>query len=89
MSCDCLEKVTADVARLASDPKKAGAGATAECASVAMCFGTKVSLDLYIPFNVKGPNVGYRSQKGKEIPVFATYCPFCGKKIKEDANAPT
>lgn len=91
MQCDCLEQVTKNVTERMQQDDRAGVGAKAECGAVAITFGKTLESRLYIPFNVTGPNVGYRSKKGKELPVFCTYCPFCGKLAtppEEKTDAP-
>jgi len=85
VNCDCLQQVLKNVTERMECADRAGPGAKVECGASAITFGEKLESRLYIPFNVAGPNVGYRSSKGKEIPVFCTFCPFCGKSATGDA----
>jgi len=92
MQCNCLEDVIKNVTKHMSVPDKAGAGAKVECAAVAIGLTNDLDMQqrIYIPFRVTGTNLGFRSQKGKEVPVYCTYCPFCGKPAvaaKEPTNA--
>jgi hypothetical protein len=42
---------------------------------------------LSIPFSVRADAPGYRSQNGKKVPVYATFCPFCGVSAKPEIEA--
>lgn len=79
MQCKCLEEVIKNVLEMVQKPGAAGPTAKVECAGSAITFGETLDQRVYVPFRVTADKTGYRSAKGKEIPVFATYCPWCGQ----------
>jgi hypothetical protein len=65
---------------------KAGEDAKATCDIVGFSLGSNLAITLSIPFRVKGSKKGYTSERGKEVIVVASYCPFCGVSTKKPAE---
>lgn len=86
MNCDCIKQTEKRLAE--ADFVKAKAGENIEVSCQITTFGltetNNLVLALAIPFRVRGTGKGFSSAKGKELPVFASYCPFCGKSTKEE-----
>jgi hypothetical protein len=80
MNCDCISTVEKNLAE--HMVPKAGENAKATCGIVGFSLGTTLAITLSIPFRVKGSNKGYTSERGKEVIVVASYCPFCGVSTK-------
>lgn len=82
MNCDCFnelekklaEKFTADL----------GKPAEVKCGGVAFTYAKTIELAHTTPFKVTADVPGYR--KGKTVPFFASFCPFCGKATKQAAD---
>ncbi|MBS0352483.1 MAG: hypothetical protein JSR83_01085 [Proteobacteria bacterium] len=90
MQCDCITDLEK---RLADHMKpQAGETASAKCLGSALFLGEKsLESGLNIAFRITGDKRGFTSEKGKEMPVKANYCPFCGKptaKPETPAEAP-
>lgn len=86
MNCDCV----ADIERRLSDFMKPQAGETTKAACLAAGFIlTDAGMDsvLNIPFRITGDKKGFTAMKGKEMPVVASFCPFCGKGAKKEVPA--
>ncbi|MCQ9615911.1 hypothetical protein L1889_03685 [Paenalcaligenes niemegkensis] len=56
------------------------------CQNIMWTFGKGGGEHIGIPFRVKADAVGYRSAKGKEFSVKASYCPFCGVSTKQESG---
>ena len=88
MNCTCLKDLE-DKLRDFLQPKIKGPIERIECGIVG--FGlTEAGMEtrLLIPFNVKADAPGYRGQKGKQTPVSASFCPFCGTSTKKADSTP-
>lgn len=83
MNCDCISDIEK---RLAAHMKpQAGETARASCAGSALfIIGGEAVSGLSIPFRVTGDKKGFTAMKGKEMPVVASFCPFCGKGAKRE-----
>lgn len=82
MNCDCISSMETKLANHVRP--QAGDDAKAVCA--ATVFGltdTSMYLALRIPFRVKGSKKGYTGERGKEVPISAAFCPFCGRDARE------
>lgn len=82
MKCDCINEIER---QLADHMKpKAGADAEARAQNMALLITDDMELKsaLQIPFRVKGSGKGFASERGKEVPVTASCCPFCGRSTK-------
>lgn len=78
MNCDCIKNIQGEIAELMKP--KAGDNATAKIQGMSMqLVDAGLRYTLTIPFRIKGSNKGYTSEKGKEMPCNANYCPFCGR----------
>lgn len=91
MNCDCIKNNEARLAKFMQP--KAGDDAKAECMATGLQLTKELNLRLVlnIPFRIKGSKKGFTSEKGKEMPFVASYCPFCGRtagryEIGEDAG---
>jgi hypothetical protein len=81
MNCDCVNVTEKELAKFMQ--QQAGDNATATCGIVGFSLGSSLALTLSIPFRVKGSKKGYTSERGKEVIVVASYCPFCGVSTKK------
>ena len=83
MKCNCLidienklaEKYTAEL----------GQSVNVECQATGFALiDNKFSLTHRTDYKITAQVKGF--VKGKILPVFANYCPFCGKSVKEEAD---
>lgn len=81
MNCDCVKRVETKLTTAPAIAERAGADITAVCQASAIIFTDDMSLHgaISIPFRIRGTGKGYSSAKGKDMPVTATFCPFCGR----------
>ena len=81
MKCDCLKVVSGKLAEHMKS--KAGNDAEAVAKNTALML-TPESLEsvLQIPFRIKGSKKGFTRERGKEMGVNASYCPFCARSTK-------
>lgn len=78
MNCDCIKEFETAIGNHMKP--LAGDDATAKIQGTALnLVGNGLRYVLTIPFRVKGSKKGYTSEKGKEMPCNANYCPFCGR----------
>lgn len=82
MNCNCIDETQKQLAELMKD--QAGDDAKATCQGQGIVFGSPSYCILSIPFRVRGSKKGFTSEKGKEVTVAATYCPFCGEKCRTE-----
>ncbi|MDE1139916.1 MAG: hypothetical protein PW999_09735 [Paraburkholderia tropica] len=85
MNCNCVRDNESRIADHYTE--LLGAPATAEAKNVAFMLGSKVSEAAYLPYAVKADKPGYRGAKGKEVSMFFSFCPFCGKSTKDEPSA--
>lgn len=86
MNCTCIQDSETEIAKHYT--VELGVAATAKACNVA--FGLSTLGDRhYLPFAVKADATGYRSDKGKEVAMFFSYCPFCGVNCDVKAETPT
>lgn len=82
MNCTCIKDMEGKL-RDFLHPKIKGHIERVECGCIG--FGLTddgMEIRLLIPFNIKADAPGYRSLKGKQMSVSASFCPFCGKSTK-------
>lgn len=83
MNCDCIkttqEQITPMIAAKGSGNRKAGALESVRCANVGLNFRTGKTM-LGIPFTVRWEG----QKKTDEVPVYAEFCPFCGKATRSE-----
>jgi hypothetical protein len=84
MNCNCVRDNESRIADHYTE--LLGTPATAEAKNIAFMLGAKVSEAAFLPYAVKADKPGFRGAKGKEISMFFSFCPFCGKSTK-DAEA--
>jgi hypothetical protein len=82
MNCNCISETAKRVAELMRE--KAGVDAEATCLGQGIVFASPSYSILSIPFRVRGSKKGFTSEKGKEVTVAASYCPFCGEKCRTE-----
>lgn len=82
MNCDCIGKTEKKIAEYLKP--QAGEDVKVECLATAISINDDMGLHMAIriPFSVKGSKKGFTSQKGKEMPVMASYCPFCSRDTR-------
>jgi hypothetical protein len=81
MNCNCIsatEKKLADYMK-----PQAGDDAKATCEATVFQLTQTMRLMIRIPFRVRGSKKGFTSEKGKEVPFTAAFCPFCGRDARE------
>jgi hypothetical protein len=82
MKCECISDIEKKLAEkytveLGIEPK-------VECQSVGFTLiDNKFDMTLRTDYKITAPVKGFT--KGKIMPVFANYCPFCGKSVKDEA----
>lgn len=84
MNCGCVKRVERQLAEAPFVKAKAGENIKVSCAATGfqMTDDMDLRLVLSIPFRVRGTGKGFTSEKGKELPVVASFCPFCGQSTK-------
>lgn len=82
MKCECLGDIEKKLAEKYT--AELGVNASVECQAIGFTL-IENSFDLAhrTDFKITAPIKGYI--KGKTMPVFANYCPFCGKSVKDNA----
>ncbi len=86
MQCNCIEEIEAKIKEHMQPDVKAPIE-SARCQNISYVLnGANAGTHIGIPFGVKADAPGYRSRKGKEFTVIASYCPFCGKSTKPEAT---
>lgn len=87
MNCDCIELNEKRLVEFLKD--QAGESATATCQAIALQITSDMNLRtvLNIPFRVKGTGKGFI--RGKDVPIVANFCPFCGASAKPAASDTT
>lgn len=86
MQCNCIEEIEARVKEHVQPKIKVPIEAV-KCQNISWVFGNGAGTYISIPFGVKADATGYRSEKGKQFMVHASYCPFCGKPTKPKSEA--
>ena len=86
MNCNCIEEIEAKVKEHHQPQVKAPIDSV-RCQSISWVLSGTGGTYISIPFGVKADAPGYRSEKGKQFMVHASYCPFCGKSAKPEAKA--
>ena len=82
MSCNCVRDNEARVAEHIG--KQLGVECKAKAGNVAITLGVKSSGERpFMPYMVRADKPGYRSQAGKAVSMFFTFCPWCGEKFDE------
>lgn len=89
MDCGCIKRLEGEIAETSFVKAKAGDNIKVECAATAFQMTDDMGLKLVvnIPFRVRGTGKGFTSEKGKELPVVASFCPFCGKPAAANVGA--
>lgn len=89
MNCECIKRLEGEIAQAPFVVAKAGENIKVTCAATAFQMTEDMGLKLVIniPFRVRGTARGFSGQKGKELPVVASYCPFCGVKTAKPEAA--
>lgn len=84
MQCECITKVSKNLAE--SLTSEIGAAAQATCQNQALCIiGNSLESHIAIHFKITSSAKGY--VKGKTMNVIASFCPFCGKPTKPESKA--
>ena len=88
MNCDCIRKTEEIIA----DHFRTQAGDDVTVRIKGRAIGIdKETMKLTDQFNlsafVKGSKKGFTSQKGKEVFIACSYCPFCGKPTAQNREA--
>jgi hypothetical protein len=88
MNCNCIRETEQRLAEFVMP--QAGDDATATCMASGMCITETMGLRtvVNIPFRIKGSKKGFTSEKGKEMPFVASFCPFCGVSTAPKAEVP-
>jgi len=89
MNCGCIKRLEGEIAQAPFVKAKAGDNIEVTCAATGFHLTDDNGMDLVIniPFRVRGTGKGFTSEKGKELPVVASFCPFCGASAKAAAPA--
>ena len=87
MNCGCIKRLEGEIAKAPFVTAKAGENIEVTCAATGFRLTDDNSMELIlsVPFRVRGTAKGFTSEKGKEFPVAASFCPFCGVPAKADA----
>jgi len=86
MNCNCVEDLQIKIKDLVH--KKINAPINeVTCLGSSFVLSNPPYMALAIPFSVRADAPGYRSQKGKLVPVHASFCPFCGVSAKPETEA--
>lgn len=82
MKCHCIKTMESKLAEMARPKAGPDAKATLVNTGFTMTDDMDLRMVLNIPFRVKGSMKGYTSEKGKEVPFVASFCPFCGRSTR-------
>lgn len=82
MNCDCIQELT--VKMIDHFKPQAGDSVEAQCKGVGINFDTG-GMSLSIPWIIRGTARGFKSIKGYDTYIVASFCPFCGTSIKKTA----
>lgn len=85
MNCNCIKEVEAKVKEF-HQPKVNAPIESVRCKNISFIFGEVSEIRIGIPFRIKADAPGYRSQKGKEMMVHVSFCPFCGVDARPKAK---
>lgn len=85
MNCNCVKRVEEKLSSHPAIIAKAGEHAKATCMATALQMTDDMGIRsvVNIPFRIVGTRKGFTTLKGKEMPVVASYCPFCGRTTSE------
>lgn len=88
MNCGCIKRLEGEIAQAPFVKAKAGENIEVTCAATGFHMTDDMDLKLVIniPFRIRGTGKGFTSENGKEMPVVASYCPFCGKSTSTANN---
>lgn len=88
MNCGCIKRLEGEIAQAPFVKAKAGENIKVTCSATGFQMTDDMDLKLVIniPFRIRGTGKGFTSEKGKEMPVVASYCPFCGKSTSTANN---
>ena len=85
MNCECITKTEAGLAKLLA--ARAGDNVKVTCQGQGLAIvGNSMIGILNIEFRATGSKPGYRTGKGKSVPVRANFCPFCGAPTAQKAG---
>jgi len=84
MNCNCIKEMAAKIAAAPFIQSKAGQNISVECQATGFLMDDELGMRqvVNIPYRVCGTGKGYSSAKGKDMPVVASFCPFCGRSTK-------
>lgn len=86
MNCNCVNVVEENIKDLHQPRVKAPIDSVL-CQNISFVLGGPNSGSyISIPFRVKADAPGYRSEKGREFSVMASYCPFCGVSTRKQTG---
>ncbi len=83
MNCNCINEVEAKVKEHHQPQVKAPIDSV-RCTNISWVLSGEGGTFISIPFSIKADAPGYRSEKGKQMMVHASYCPFCGVSAKKE-----
>ena len=87
MNCNCIEEIEAKIKELHQPQVKAPIESV-RCRNITYVLsGVGAGTYISILVGIKADPPGYRSEKGKDLGVVVSYCPFCGTKAKADKEA--
>lgn len=88
MNCECIDDLQVKIKDL-MQPKIKAPIKEVKPTGLAFVMSDTPYTALTIPFSVKADAPGYRSEKGKEVPVHVSFCPFCGVSAKPQPKTET
>lgn len=85
MQCNCIKEIEKNLAE--QHVAQTGATARVECQGRVLAIDEDMSLraNVAIPFRIMSTAKGYL--RGKTVSVHVNYCPYCGKKTREEVPA--
>ena len=84
MKCNCINDIEKKLAEKYT--AELGVEANVECQATGFTLiGNSFDLAHRTDYKITAQIKGYT--KGKTMPVFANYCPFCGKSVKDEVKS--
>ncbi|MNK99249.1 hypothetical protein D3C87_1196370 [compost metagenome] len=85
MNCNCITEIEGKVREHMQPQIKAPIDSVEVGNKAIVVEGGRGRMALYVPVFVKANAPRYRSQRGGEVHMHVSFCPFCGKAVKEQS----
>ncbi|MNV60497.1 hypothetical protein D3C71_1529620 [compost metagenome] len=87
MQCDCIKETEARIKEHVQ-PKIGAPIDSVKMGNIAFVVeGSALRVAMFAPVYIKADAKGYRSERGGQIDMHFSFCPFCGKPAKAEQAA--